>query len=77
MSPRPFSAASVVKANGRRAFVKRHHRNVRDKEGLLEEHRFPVDQAVSAIVPLEQAPDMLKAWSDNPSGFSKIMVRFD
>jgi Ser/Thr protein kinase RdoA (MazF antagonist) len=40
VSPRPFSAASVVKANGRRAFVKRHHRNVRDKEGLLEEHRF-------------------------------------
>jgi Ser/Thr protein kinase RdoA (MazF antagonist) len=40
VSPRPFSAASVVKANGRRVFVKRHHRSVRDKEGLLEEHRF-------------------------------------
>jgi Ser/Thr protein kinase RdoA (MazF antagonist) len=40
VSPRPFSAASVVKANGRCAFVKRHHRRVRDKEGLLEEHRF-------------------------------------
>jgi threonine dehydrogenase-like Zn-dependent dehydrogenase len=44
---------------------------------MLEEHRFPVDDAVSAIVPLEQAPEMLKAWSDNPSGFSKIMVRLD
>jgi threonine dehydrogenase-like Zn-dependent dehydrogenase len=44
---------------------------------MLEEHRFPVDEAVSAIVPLEQAPEMLKAWSDNPSGFSKIMVRLD
>jgi hypothetical protein len=40
VSPRPFSAASVVKANGRHVFVKRHHRSVRDKEGLLEEHRF-------------------------------------
>src|SRR6202789_1970778 len=40
VSPRPFSAASVVRANGRRVFVKRHHRSVRDKEGLLEEHRF-------------------------------------
>jgi Ser/Thr protein kinase RdoA (MazF antagonist) len=40
VSPRPFSAASVVKVNSRRVFVKRHHRDVRDKEGLLEEHRF-------------------------------------
>jgi Ser/Thr protein kinase RdoA (MazF antagonist) len=40
LSPRPFSAASVVSANGRRVFVKRHHRDVRDREGLLEEHRF-------------------------------------
>jgi Ser/Thr protein kinase RdoA (MazF antagonist) len=40
VSPRPFSAASVVAAAGRRVFVKRHHRTVRDREGLLEEHRF-------------------------------------
>lgn len=40
VSPRPFSAASVVKANGRHVFVKRHRRSVRDKEGLLEEHRL-------------------------------------
>jgi hypothetical protein len=33
VSPRPFSAASVVS-------IKRHHRSVRDREGLLEEHRF-------------------------------------
>ncbi|MGC2403735.1 MAG: zinc-binding dehydrogenase, partial [Acidobacteriaceae bacterium] len=44
---------------------------------MLEERRFPVDEAVSAIVPLEQAPAMFKAWSDNPGKFSKIMVRFD
>ncbi len=45
VSPRPFSAASVVATcNGhgveQRIFVKRHHRTVRDHEGLLEEHRF-------------------------------------
>jgi Ser/Thr protein kinase RdoA (MazF antagonist) len=39
-SPRPFSAASVVAATRGRVFVKRHHRTVRDAEGLLEEHRF-------------------------------------
>jgi hypothetical protein len=27
-------------AGGRRVFIKRHHRSVRDREGLLEEHRF-------------------------------------
>lgn len=40
VSPRPFSAASVVKTRGGRVFVKRHPRAVRDREGLLEEHRF-------------------------------------
>jgi Ser/Thr protein kinase RdoA (MazF antagonist) len=40
VSPRPFSAASVVAARDGRVFIKRHHRTVRDAEGLLEEHRF-------------------------------------
>jgi Ser/Thr protein kinase RdoA (MazF antagonist) len=39
-SPRPFSAASVVKIGAHKVFVKRHHRTVRNREGLLEEHRF-------------------------------------
>jgi len=39
-SPRPFSAAGVVAAQNGRVFIKRHHRAVRDREGLLEEHRF-------------------------------------
>jgi Ser/Thr protein kinase RdoA (MazF antagonist) len=39
-SPRPFSAASVVSTHSGPVFVKRHHRLVRDREGLLEEHRF-------------------------------------
>jgi Ser/Thr protein kinase RdoA (MazF antagonist) len=40
VSPRPFSAASVVSTCSGRVFIKRHHSNVRDREGLLEEHRF-------------------------------------
>jgi len=39
-SPRPLSAAGLVAAANGRVFVKRHHRAVRDREGLLEEHRF-------------------------------------
>ena len=40
VSPRPFSAASVVETKRGRVFVKRHHCSVRDAEGLAEEHRF-------------------------------------
>jgi len=45
VSPRPFSAAGVVATRSdygtdQRVFIKRHHRAVRDREGLLEEHRF-------------------------------------
>jgi Ser/Thr protein kinase RdoA (MazF antagonist) len=39
-SPRPFSAAGVVATQNGHVFIKRHHRLVRDREGLLEEHRF-------------------------------------
>jgi Ser/Thr protein kinase RdoA (MazF antagonist) len=40
VSPRPFSAASVVRTCDRSVFIKRHHHSVRDREGALEEHRF-------------------------------------
>jgi Ser/Thr protein kinase RdoA (MazF antagonist) len=56
-SPRPFSAAGVVAARtdrgeDQRVFVKRHHRAVRDREGLLEEHRFLLHLAAQgAAVP--------------------------
>jgi Ser/Thr protein kinase RdoA (MazF antagonist) len=40
VSPRPFSAASVVATRTAQVFIKRHHCAVRDREGLLEEHRF-------------------------------------
>ena len=44
---------------------------------LLEAQRFPVDQAVSLIVPFEEAPDALRSWTDNPSKFKKILVSLD
>ncbi len=40
VSPRPFSAAGMVRTANGSVFVKRHARSVRDRAGLLEEHRF-------------------------------------
>lgn len=40
ISPRPLSAAGVVSTRAGNVFVKRHHRTVRDREGLVEEHAF-------------------------------------
>jgi len=40
VSPRPFSAAGVVGTVAGHVFVKRHAHAVRNREGLLEEHRF-------------------------------------
>jgi len=40
VSPRPFSAASVVETPKGLVFVKRHHASVRSRKGLLEEHRL-------------------------------------
>lgn len=37
-SPRPFSSASLVATPCGQVFVKRHHRSVRNREELLEEH---------------------------------------
>ncbi|MEO8736358.1 MAG: zinc-binding alcohol dehydrogenase family protein [Edaphobacter sp.] len=42
---------------------------------MLEAGRFPVEDAVSAIVPMEDAARMLSEWSDAPAKFTKIMVR--
>jgi threonine dehydrogenase-like Zn-dependent dehydrogenase len=44
---------------------------------MLEERRFPVEEAVGTIIPLEETPRMLQAWSEHPSRFTKIMVNLD
>jgi threonine dehydrogenase-like Zn-dependent dehydrogenase len=43
---------------------------------MLEAGNFPVDDAVSTIVPPEQAAAMLAEWSEHPGKFTKIMVQF-
>jgi threonine dehydrogenase-like Zn-dependent dehydrogenase len=41
---------------------------------MLEAGRFPVEDAVSAVVPMEEAAQMLGEWSETPAKFTKIMV---
>lgn len=42
---------------------------------MLEAGRFSVEETVTSIVPLEEAPSALREWSEHPSRFSKIMVQ--
>ena len=44
---------------------------------MLEQGRFPVDDAITKIVSLDQAPESLAAWSNDPARFSKIMINLD
>jgi 2-desacetyl-2-hydroxyethyl bacteriochlorophyllide A dehydrogenase len=48
--------------------------NFREVIAMLEAGRFPVEDAVSHEVALDDAPEVLKAWSKNPAAFSKIMI---
>jgi threonine dehydrogenase-like Zn-dependent dehydrogenase len=41
---------------------------------LLEQRKFPVKEVVSMTVPLEDGPEALRSWSENPSRFTKILV---
>jgi threonine dehydrogenase-like Zn-dependent dehydrogenase len=41
---------------------------------MLEAGRFPVDDTISAVVPLEDAASTLAAWSAAPASFTKILV---
>jgi threonine dehydrogenase-like Zn-dependent dehydrogenase len=43
---------------------------------MLESGKFPVEDAVSVIVPPEEAVHMLAEWSAKPGKFTKIMVQF-
>src|SRR6202158_402666 len=49
----------------------------RDVIRILEEHRFPVNDAVTSIVSMNEAPQALAAWSENPSRVKKIMMSMD
>lgn len=41
---------------------------------VLETGRFPVDDVVTRIVPLEEAGDALAAWNENPAQVTRILV---
>jgi threonine dehydrogenase-like Zn-dependent dehydrogenase len=45
--------------------------------GMLEAKRFPVDDAVSSIIPLDQVPDALNEWNREPARVKKILVDLD
>jgi threonine dehydrogenase-like Zn-dependent dehydrogenase len=44
---------------------------------MLEAGQFPVRDVVSTIVPLEEAPAILAAWSAEPARFTKIVIDLD
>ncbi len=46
----------------------------RDVIRMLESGLFPVEEAVSAVVSMEDAAGVLAEWSDAPGKFTKIMV---
>ena len=41
---------------------------------MLEQGRFPVDETISAVAAFEQGPEILRAWSDNPTAYTKILI---
>ena len=44
---------------------------------MLERKLFPVEEAVSVIAPMVEAPELLRAWTENPARFTKIMIKMD
>ena len=42
--------------------------------GMLEAGGFPVAEAISQVVPLEEAGQALRTWSENPPAVTKILV---
>jgi 2-desacetyl-2-hydroxyethyl bacteriochlorophyllide A dehydrogenase len=46
----------------------------RDVIRMLEAGRFPVNDAVTHVVPMDETPAILEAWSRAPSRFTKIMI---
>src|SRR3954451_4086618 len=41
---------------------------------MLEAKRFPVEDAVTHMVPMDEAPRILEAWNHEPTRFGKILV---
>lgn len=43
---------------------------------MLQSGRFPVEDAISLVIPIEEAGEALQRWSANPASMRKIMVEF-
>ncbi len=41
---------------------------------MLEEHRFPVNDAITHTVAIDEAPAILAAWDRDPAHYGKIMI---
>lgn len=41
---------------------------------MLDAGKFPVDETITALIRLDEAPAMLAEWSANPAAFTKIMI---
>ncbi len=67
---RPFVHKELDILGSRNAMPDDFHEVIR----MLESKRFPVDAAVTHIVPFEQTPAILEAWSREPERFTKIIV---
>ena len=44
---------------------------------LMKKLDLPIDRLISKDVPLVDACEALKSWSDNPAAITKILVSFD
>jgi len=44
---------------------------------MLEEKRFPIDDAISSVIAIDEVPEAFRAWSSDPAKVKKIMVTFD
>ncbi|HLJ79621.1 MAG TPA: zinc-binding alcohol dehydrogenase family protein [Acidobacteriaceae bacterium] len=51
--------------------------NFREVIAMLEAKQFPVASTVTTVAPLDEAPALLRSWSENPGQFSKIQITLD
>lgn len=42
---------------------------------MLVEKKFPVEESIGLVVPLEKGPETFAKWSANPESYTKIMVQ--
>lgn len=43
----------------------------------LEAGKFPVEDVISKVISIDEGPETLKSWAENPQGIIKIMIDFD